>query len=61
MGVYLLEDLSSWYIKINFDGNIRNRRDGTSFVIREPNLELVMVEGSYLFESMVYVAEFRSV
>lgn len=44
-------------MKVNFNGSIRDKHGGVSFVIRGLGLGLVVARKSYLFESMVLMIE----
>lgn len=44
---------------VSFDRSVRGRRDVVSFVIRSSTLGIVAVEGSFLFEPTVPMAELQ--
>lgn len=48
------------YLKVNFDGSVRNRKGGAGFVIRGPDSRLVAAGGHYLSDPTVPGAELRA-
>lgn len=50
----------SRYIEINFVNNFEGNRDGADFIIHDPELESMIIEESYLYESKILTMESRS-
>ena len=50
----------SRFVKIKFDGNIRNGRDGTDYVIQDLEAKLLAVRSLHLFEPFVLKIELRA-
>lgn len=48
-----------WYIRVNFDGSVRDSRGSAGFVIHSTGLGLMVARGMQLFESTVLVAELQ--
>nr|XP_010914529.2 ATP-dependent DNA helicase Q-like 1 [Elaeis guineensis] len=48
------------FVKVNFDGSIRDDRGGSEFVIRDPNLWMLAARGSPLYETPVLGAKLRA-
>lgn len=44
----------SRFVKINFNGNVRNGRGGADYVIRDPDAKLLATKGSHLFKPLGY-------
>lgn len=47
------------YLSISFDGSVRNKRGGASFVIKGSDLGIVTTRESFLFELTISVVELR--
>lgn len=50
----------SGFVKVNFDGSVRNARRGTGFIIRGPNGKLLATRGSALFEASGFGVELHA-
>lgn len=48
------------FIKVNFDGNVKNARGGASYAIQGPDSNLLVAGRSHLFEPSIPRAELRA-
>ena len=54
------EPPASRFVKVNFDGSVRDGRDGAGFVIGGPNGRLLVAGGFHLFEPSVLTVELHT-
>nr|XP_010930445.1 uncharacterized protein LOC105051616 [Elaeis guineensis] len=55
------EPPSSGFVKVNFDGSVRDGRDGSRFVIRDLDSRMLVAGGSPLYETSLPYAESHAV
>lgn len=48
------------FVKVNFNGSIRDAKGGTGHAIQDPNDRLLATRGSSLFELYVPTTKFRT-
>ena len=58
--IHFLEALSLGFVKVDFDGSVRNERGGAAFVIHGPDGRLLAASESHLFEPSILVAELHA-